>query len=49
MMQVISSPYYSLPASGDFCHRPITFANSLDPGQSQQNVRPDRDPNCLTF
>ena len=26
----------------------ITFANSLDPDQVQQNVRPDLDPNCLT-
>ena len=48
MMQV-TSPYYSLPASGDFCHLPITIANSLDPDQSQQNVRPDRYPNCLTL
>ena len=27
----------------------ITFANSLDPDQAQQNVRPDLDPNCLTL
>ena len=26
----------------------ITFANSLDPDQAQQNVGPDLDPNCLT-
>ena len=26
----------------------ITFANSLDPDQARQNVRPDLDPNCLT-
>ena len=25
----------------------ITFANSLDPDQAQQNVGPDLDPNCL--
>ena len=35
-------PYYkwvainnSLPASGDFCHLLITFANSFDPDQDQ--------------
>ena len=26
----------------------ITFANSLDPDQAQQNVGPDLNPNCLT-
>ena len=26
----------------------ITFANSFDPDQARQNVRPDLDPNCLT-
>ena len=26
----------------------ITFANSLDPDQAEQNVMPDLDPNCLT-
>ena len=26
----------------------ITFANSLDPDQGQQNVGPDLDPNSLT-
>ena len=31
----------SLPSSGDFCHLLITFANSLDPDQARQNVRPD--------
>ena len=39
----------SFPASGDFCRLPITFANSLDPDQAQQNVRPDLDANCLTL
>ena len=38
----------SFPASGDFCRLLITFVNSLDPDQAQQNVRPDLDPNCLT-
>ena len=41
--------FNSFPASGDFCRLLITFANSLDPGQAQQNVRPDLDPNCLTL
>ena len=27
----------------------ITFANSLDPDQAQQNVWPDLNPNCLTL
>ena len=27
----------------------ITFANSLNPDQTRQNVRPDLDPNCLTL
>ena len=40
--------YLTLPASGNFCHLLITFANSLDPDQAQQNVGPDLDPNCLT-
>ena len=35
----------SLPTE---CHLLITFANSLDPDQAWQNVRPDLDPNCLT-
>ena len=26
----------------------ITFANSLDPDQARQNVKPDPDPNFLT-
>ena len=38
----------SLPASDNFCHLLITFANSLDPVQARQNVGPDLDPNCLT-
>ena len=32
----------SLPASGNFCHLLITFANSLDPVQDGQNVGPDQ-------
>ena len=37
-------------ATGVFCRLPVdlTFANSLDPDQAQQNVGPDLDPNCLT-
>ena len=42
------SVFNSMPASGDFCHLLITFANSLDPDQARQNVWPDLDPNCLT-
>ena len=34
--------------SSNFCCLLITFANSLDPDQDQQNVGPDLDPNCLT-
>ena len=40
--------FNSLPARGDSCCLLITFANSLDPNQAQQNVGPDLDPNCLT-
>ena len=43
-----SSAFNSLPASGNFCHLLITFANNLDPDQARQNVRPDLDPNCLS-
>ena len=31
--------------SGNFCFLLISFANSLDPDQDQQNVSPDLDPN----
>ena len=31
------------------CRLLITFANSLDPDQARQNVRPDLDPNCLAL
>ena len=37
------SVFNSLPASSDFCHLLVTFANSLE-----HNVGPDLDPNCLT-
>ena len=36
-------------ASGDFCHLTITFVNSLDPDQDQQNVGLDLDQKGLTF
>ena len=39
--------FNSLPARGNFCCLLITFGNSLDPDQSQQNVGPDLGPNCL--
>ena len=42
------SVFNSLPASGNFCNLLITFANSLDPDQARQNIRPDLDPKCLT-
>ena len=32
-----------------FCHLLITLANSLNPDQDQQIVRPDLDPNCLNI
>ena len=41
--------FNSFSASGDFCRLLITFANSLGPGQAQQNVGPDLVPNCLTL
>ena len=31
------------------CRLLITFANSLDPDQTQHNVGPDLDPICLTL
>ena len=42
------SVFNSLPASGDFCHLLITFANSLGLDQARQNVGPVLDPNYLT-
>ena len=42
------SIFNSLSGISDFCHLLITFANSLDPDQTRQNVGPDLDPNCLT-
>ena len=38
----------TLPASEDKLRLLITFANSLDPDQAQQNW-PDLEPNCLTL
>ena len=35
--------------SSSLCHLLITFANSLDPDQAWQNVRPDLYPNYLTI
>ena len=40
--------FKSLPTRVDFCCLLITFANSLDPDQARQNVRPNLDLNCLT-
>ena len=36
--------FHSFLARCDFCHLLITFANSIDPDQDQQNVVPDLDP-----
>ena len=36
-------------ASSDFCCLLITFANSLDQDQDQQNVGPDLGPNRFTL
>ena len=41
--------FNSFPASGDFCHLLITFADSLDPDQARLNVGLNMDPNCLTL
>ena len=38
------SVFNSLLASSNLCHLLITFANSLDADQAQQNVGPDLDP-----
>ena len=42
------SVFNSFPTSSDIYHLLITFANSLDPDQAQQNIWPDLDPNSLT-
>ena len=39
----------SFPAVGNFCGLLITFPNSLDPDQTQQNVGPALDPIFLTL
>ena len=39
----------SFLAGSNYCHLLITFANSLDPDQDQQNVGPYLDPNCFTL
>ena len=39
----------SFPASGDFCRLLITFANSLESDQAQQNRGPELNPNCSTL
>ena len=41
--------FNSVPSSDVFCRLLITFANSLDPDQAQQNVGLDLEPNCLTL
>ena len=42
------SVFNSLPASCDFCHLLVTFANNLDSDQAQQNAKPYLDLNYLT-
>ena len=42
--QCIFNPF---PTNGNFCHLLITFGNSLDPDQAQQNIGPDPDPKKL--
>ena len=42
------SAFNSLPASGNFCHLLIAYANNLDPDQAPHNAGPDLGPNCLT-
>ena len=37
---IVKVTFNSLPASSEFCHLLLTFANSLDP---------DQDPSCLKF
>ena len=41
----ISQFINSFLASGDFCHLPIIFANSLDPDQDRHKVGPDLNKN----
>ena len=41
--------YLALTSLFIFGHLLITFVNSLDAKQTQQNVGPDLDLNCLTF
>ena len=45
--KVIECCFNSLPTSGDFSFKLITFANSLDPDQDRQSVGPDLNPNCF--
>ena len=42
-------PVSVIPASCDFRHLVITFANSLGQDQDGQNVGPDLDLTCLTL
>ena len=56
MMPMITKAYLELIACElkhylfiSKCRLLITFANSLDPDQARQNVRPDLDPNYLSL
>ena len=46
MLKVILN---SLPASCNFYHLLIIFANSIDTAQGQKYIRPDLNPNFLTI
>ena len=41
--------FVSLLASGNFCQLLITFTNSFDPDQEEQNIGPDLDLNHFTL
>ena len=41
------SAFKSVLASDNFCHQLLTFVNSLDPDQNQQNISPDLDSDSV--
>ena len=49
IINLVKNIFNSLLASGEFCPLLTIFANSLDPDQARQNVRPGLDPCCLTL
>ena len=46
---LVKSKFLRNLARGNLCSLLITFANSLEPDQDQQNLGPDLDPNRLTL